>query len=217
MTMKWTALTIALFMTGAVASWSAATSSPDRPPKSVTGAPCSYDRKALLALDEKAFDQDLEGGWRTVANIPGCELAAADLLAAYRAEHPRSGGIVAWHEGQMRASAGQYERAVPLLESARKPVNQDTYGWNYYVDATVAFLRHDKPGLLAARRRLANVAYPQDASPLKDGYMVIPGQPGRPARRVRWPPNIEVVDALINCFDKPYSEAYGPACRPPMH
>src|SRR3546814_17902844 len=31
--------------------------------------------------------------------------------------------------------------------------------------------------------------------------------------RFRWPPNIEVVDALVACFNKPYKEAYGPTCR----
>src|SRR6478752_4781717 len=113
---------------------------------------CEYDQQALLALDEKAFDQDLSGrggGWRAMASTPGCELAAADLLAAYQAKHPSSSSILAWHEGQVRASAGQYELAIPLLESARKPTDQDAVGWNYYVDATVAFLRRDSSGLLA--------------------------------------------------------------------
>src|ERR1700741_2870649 len=84
---------------------------------------CKYDEEALLALDENAFDQDWDGaggGWRAIASTPGCELAAADLLAAYQAKHPHSNSILAWHEGQMRASANQYERAIPLLESARK-------------------------------------------------------------------------------------------------
>ena len=43
---------------------------------------CKYDEEALLALDENAFDQDLSGGWRAIASIPGCELAAAELLGA---------------------------------------------------------------------------------------------------------------------------------------
>jgi len=92
---------------------------------------CEYDQQALLALDEKAFDQDWSGrggGWRAIARTPGCELAAADLLAAYQAEHPSSSSILAWHEGQVRASAGQYERAIPLLESARKTTAQGALG-----------------------------------------------------------------------------------------
>jgi hypothetical protein len=183
--------------------------------------PCEYDKDALLALDEKAFDQDWSGrggGWRAIASTPGCELAAADLLAAYQAKHPGSSTILAWHEGQVRASAGQYERAIPLLESARKPADQDIAGWNHYVDASVAFLRRDKSGLLAARKLLAAVAFPENAGmpPLKDGIIELPTQPGQPTMRMRWPPNIDVVDGLIACFDKPYSEAYKTQCRPSL-
>jgi hypothetical protein len=99
---------------------------------------CSYGKDALLALDEKVFDQDLAGGgWRAVAKIPGCELAAADLPAAYQAAHPGAGLILAWHEGQMRASAGQSERAIPLLESARKAVSQDVASWNYLLELDI--------------------------------------------------------------------------------
>lgn len=180
---------------------------------------CDYDEDAMLALDEHAFDQDWSGtggGWRAVASIPGCELAAADLLAAYRAKHPSAGSILAWHEGQVRALAGQYERAMPLFESARKPEDQDFAGWNDYVDATLAFLRHDKPALSLARERLAAVAYPKSPAmpPLKDGFFELPTQPGQPSMRMRWPPNIDVVDGLLACFDKPYSEAYAASCRP---
>src|SRR6478736_1811435 len=115
---------------------------------------CEYDEGVLLALDEKAFDQDWNGrggGWRAMASTPGCELVAAKLLAAYRAKHPSSSSILAWHEGQVRASASKYERAIALFESARKPIDQDAVGWNYSVDATLAFLRRDKSGLVAAR------------------------------------------------------------------
>jgi len=117
----------------------------------------------------------------------------------------------------MRASAGQYEQAIPLLEAARKPVEQDPAGWNYYVDATLAFLRQDNPALLAAQERLAAVAYPEGTGmpPLKDGYFETPTPAGQPTMKMRWPPNIEVVDGLVACFGKPYTEAYGTSCRPP--
>lgn len=179
---------------------------------------CSYDRKALLSLDEQAFDQDLTsggGGWRKLSRTPGCELAAADLLSAYRAAHPAASSLLAWHEGQVRASANQYSMAIPLLASHRKDPSNDWAGWNHYVDATVAFLKGDKGALLRARDRLADVLYPNDADmpPFKDGHMEIPVQEGQPPIRVRWPPNIDVVDGLVKCFGKPYSEAYG-ACRP---
>ena len=179
---------------------------------------CAYDKAAMLDLDERAFDQDLAsggGGWRALANRPGCEPAAADLLAAYRAAHPGASGVLAWHEGQMRATAGQYDQAIPLLESDRKPPEQDPAGWNHYVDATVAFLRRDRAALVEAHRLLAAVPYPEGSGlpPLDGGYFEIPGAPGQPPARMRWPPNVEVVEGLIACFDKPYAQAYGTACR----
>ena len=178
---------------------------------------CSYDKAAMLGLDEEEFDQDLSGGWRAVANTSGCELAAADLLAAYRTQHPKVSAVLAWHEGQLRAMAGQYERAIPLLNQDRKPPGQDLAGWNYYVDATLAFLRQDKPALLNARHQLAAVPYAEGIGlpPLKNGYFEVPGQPGHPATHMRWPPNIDVVDGLVACFGKSYSEANEKSCRPP--
>jgi hypothetical protein len=83
--------------------------------------PCSYDRPAMLALDPAHFDHDLKGGgWRGLGDRPGCAVAAADLLAAYRAAHwgalkPGELHINYWHEGQMRATAGNGRDAVPLL------------------------------------------------------------------------------------------------------
>lgn len=178
---------------------------------------CIYDQEELLSLDEAAFDQDLpNGGWRKIGNIPGCEAAAAELIAAYRARHPESSSTVAWHQGQMLASAGMNEQAVPILESAKKDPSEDVGGWNYYVEATIAFLSGDKERLELARDQLAAVPY--DATPglppLVDGYIELPTQPDQPPIRMRWPPNIDVVDGLISCFGKSYSEAYGSSCRP---
>ncbi|PKV10926.1 hypothetical protein [Xanthomonas prunicola] len=174
-------------------------------------AGCIYDRAAMLALDEDAFDQDMQGGWRTIANRPGCAVAAADLLHDYRQAHAITGGIVVWHEGQMRAEAGQTAQAIALFEKSYKPAAEDLAGWNAYVDAMIAFLKRDRVGLDAARARLASVPYRQaeDMLPLQDGYMVFPAEKGRPEMKMRWPPNLDVVDGLIKCYDEPYSVAYG--------
>lgn len=178
---------------------------------------CAYDLEELLALDEAAFDQDLpDGGWRRIGNISGCELAAAELIAAYRARHPDASSTVAWHEGQMLASAGMNEQAIQVLESARKDPSLDIAGWNQYVDATVAFLAGDRERLEQARDQLA--ALPYDAAsgmpPLVDGFIEFPARSGQRPLRMRWPPNIDVVEGLLNCFGRSYNEAYGMACRP---
>jgi hypothetical protein len=180
---------------------------------------CQYDRDAMLSLDENSFDQDLSnsgGGWRSIGNIQGCEAAAGELISAYRAKHPSSGSVLAWHEGQMFASANQYSRAIPLLEIARKDPAEDAAGWNHYVDATVAFLQRDKAALMAAKGKLAATPYPEGTGmpPIKNGYIEFPAQPGQPVMKIHWPPNIDVVEGLINCFDKSYREADGTSCRP---
>jgi hypothetical protein len=166
---------------------------------------CAFDRAKMLALDERAFDQDLEGGWRTLGALEACWPVAADLIRDYRLARAPGSGILFWHEGQMRAFAGQSERAIPLFEAAREPAN-DGFGWNLYVDATVAFLNRDKPGLLVARAALAHIPKPDGVElSYKDAQ-------GR-VIEFTWPPNLDVIDDLIRCFDRPYKDAYGCSMR----
>lgn len=167
-------------------------------------APCAHDRAALLALDQQAFDQDMEGGWRMLARDPACYLAAADLIRDYRAMHGLTDTILFWHEGQMRAQAGQDAAAAALFEQSRKPPG-DPFGWNFYVEASLAFLRRDRFALLAAREALARLPRPADFDP-RDAR----GQPVQ----VRWPPNLNVVDGLIACFGQSYRAAYNCPARP---
>ncbi|MCI4590412.1 hypothetical protein MOK15_09930 [Sphingobium sp. BYY-5] len=169
---------------------------------------CEVDRDAMIALDPHAFDQDMDGGWRALAVKPDCQLAAADLIKDYRAAHPGHGTILFWHEGQLRAGAGQSEKALSLFEQSHQQPNQlnvDT-GWNAYVDASIAFLRHDATALKTARDKLANLPPPAqqpDATP-----------EAREIKVQSWPPNLDVVDGLVSCFDQPYSIAYSQSCRP---
>jgi hypothetical protein len=161
---------------------------------------CAFDRAKMLALDEQAFDQDFTGGWRTLQREE-CWLVAADLIRDFRKANSPNSKILFWHEGQMRAFAGQTEPAILLFETTREPVN-DVFGWNLYVDATIAFLNKDKPALLKARATLAKIPKPQNVDlSFKDAQ-------GRVVK-FTWPPNINVVDDFIKCFDRPYKEAYG--------
>jgi hypothetical protein len=48
--------------------------------------------------------------------------------------------------------------------------------------------------------------------PVVDGYMALDFGDGQ-KRKIRWPPNIDVVEGLQHCFDKPYAEAYRDECR----
>jgi len=175
---------------------------------------CDVDRTRLLALDETQFDQDMSGGWRALAAKPGCNLAAADLLRDYRQAHRNEAGILYWHEGQLRAFAGQSQEAIALMERSRKPAAADRGGWNPYVDATIAFLRKDRAALDNARLKLAAVQPPigKGAPPVIDGFMEVDFADGQ-KRKIRWPPNIDVVEGFVHCFDKPYGAAYASECR----
>jgi hypothetical protein len=173
-------------------------------------ADCSYDREALMALDEQGFDQDITGGWRKLADVSGCLEVAANLVRDYRESHKITSGILYWHEGQLRAMANHYEEAVMLMEKSRKPPLEDFAGWNLYVDATVAFLQKDSAALDRARQALATLQ-PSGELEVKDGFVVLHGNKSG----IRWPLNLEVIDGLRNCFWNSYTEAYGIACHVP--
>ena len=154
----------------------------------------------MLALDQRDFDQHMDKGWRVLARNSDCRIVAADLIREYIEANGEKGRIMTWHEGQLRAMAGQTERAIELFEESRKPAGQqDRFGWNYYVAATIAFLQRDKPQLLHARDQLGGVRRP-------DGYAPVDSF-GNPVD-LKWPPNLNVVDGLIECFDESYDHAY---------
>lgn len=158
---------------------------------------CSVNVGAAMALSFDAFDQGKTTGWRPLGDKPGCETAAADLIKYYRQTMIERISLLYWHEAQLRALAGQSADAIALMEQSRKPAGEDPFGWNPYVDASVAFLRNDRPGLEAARARL----------------QALPRLPDWPAGSP-WPMNGEVVDGLLACFGQGYAKAYGGACRP---
>jgi hypothetical protein len=160
--------------------------------------PCAYDRDKVMSLDQNAFDQDLKGGWRVLEDKPRCYVAAADLIRDYREAHHSTTSILFWHEAQMRASAGQTDAAIALFEKSRQ--THDPAGWNLYVDGTIAFLRHDRAALQAARDKLAALPKPQDFHPL--------GPNGKPFK-MDWPPNLNILDGFLVCFDRSYEKAYG--------
>lgn len=160
---------------------------------------CKYEPEDLeLGFD--AFNQNATAGWRALSMRPGCEEAAANMVRAYRMNAEAHLPLLYWHEAQLRALAGDYTTAIPLMKKSRGPTAQDKFGWNAYVDATIAFLQGDHTALEKARGRLVALPKPSDVD----------------AKR-SWPPNLGVVDGLIRCISKSYKVAYGPTCRNEMH
>ena len=169
---------------------------------------CTYDRPAVLALNEEAFDQDVIGGWRRLDDA-GCTEAAADLIRDWRLAHTadvRRRFLSFWHEGQLRAKAGQTALALALFDrSYKSPADDGRYGWNYYVDGSMAFLRRDRPAFDLAFSRLAALPRPADFDPT--------GPDGKPMA-VSWPPNLGVLEGFRRCWGQAYRSAYAQACRP---
>lgn len=166
--------------------------------------PCTYDRAAMLAQPTRDFDQT-PSGWRKVAKTSGCEAQAADLIKAYRranwaAHKPAEIHTSYWHEGQMRAAAGQDQAAIPLLMAGVNPY--PLHGNEIYAQGTIAFLNRDRRSLEDARARLAALPVPADWSEMQAAAATH-------RATLTWPPNLDVLDGLLNCFDQPYREAYG--------
>lgn len=171
---------------------------------------CAYDRAAMLAMDFEIFDQTYDDGWRTVGNVEGCELAAAELIADWRAENaPEDQTLMRWHEGQLRAAAGDIEAALESMKiSAQEEEAADNIANLAYKRATIAYLEQDRAALSEWREKLAALPKPDEFDAAADKFEAEYGW--RPV----WPSNLNVVDGLIACFDKPYGEAYSTSCQP---
>ena len=175
--------------------------------------PCSFDRVAMLALDEQSFDQDVGnggGGWRRIASKQECELAAADLIGEYRKVHGNNSPLLFWHEAQLRAFSGQNPQAIALFKKSYKPEEQD-FGWNAYADATIAFLQDDSQKLDKALARLKSTPAPPGET-LQGGQLEM-RQPDGTKFKMPWPLNVDVVQGLQRCMGKPYRDAYSSSCR----
>lgn len=184
------------------------------PERSAALAECGVDAarlNELLALDQQAFDQDMDGGWRPVGWEPGCESAAADLIAVWRTHSGNmiDRGIIDWHEGQMRAHAGETEAAITLFEQARS----GSAAWNLYIDATVAFMRRNRPALEAARAELAQMRPSEAEMAARRRFLEENPDVTVPEGFAEQPMNLNVVDNLIACFGRSYREAYGEGCE----
>lgn len=170
------------------------------PEQTFEGAPdCSYDLDAMLELDRRAFDQNLpDGGWRGLYER-GCYAEAAELIREWRHEKRDHTSILYTHEGQMRAYAGQTDEAIALLRLTYKPMDEDAdFGWNHYMDGTIAFLERDREALAKAIERLKSI-------PAREAQRVYAD--GRPADDFKWPPNLHVLEAFERCWGKSYAQA----------
>ena len=165
---------------------------------------CLQPDAAMLALPLHDFDQT-PAGWRSL-DAEGCEAVGADAIARYREVNRErlaneDLGTLIWHEGQLRAAAGQTDAAIALMLEGR---DGESEAIQPYVDATVAFLRQDRAALLDAHERLLGLPVPDYFAAAAERYRV--NYPDLPP--LVWPLNLNKVEGFIACFDRPYREAY---------
>ena len=154
-------------------------------------ADCAALYRQHLATDLKLsydqFDQTLGGGFRALVG-QRCHKEAGDLLEAWMHANHKDDESVRWHLAQQRALQGDYPEALQWARGTldvHEDVAKIHLHWNDYVLATIAFLQHDKPALLAARERVAA------------GAMVSQGDAV----------NLKFVDSLVKNFDASYAVA----------
>lgn len=172
-----------------------------------------------LSLGQHAFDQDLDGGgWRGLSYEEGCEPAAAALIQAYilysRPMPPDSHTILRWHAGQVLAGLGRTDEALAYFGGTYH-AEDESHGsaWNRYADATIAFLEDDYDALIEARDALALLKpSAEEVAERREWYESNPDTAAKFRdweEKITQPQNMHVVESLIACFGRPYSEAYG--------
>jgi hypothetical protein len=170
-------------------------------------AECRQPDAAMLALPLEDFDQG-DAGWRSL-DAEGCEAVVADAMVRYRELNREvlageDTSTLIWHEGQLRA-AGQTDAAIALMLQGR---DDESDAIQPYVDASIAFLRQDRPALEAAYARLIAMPAPDYFTRAAERYAAT--YPDLPP--LSWPLNRDKVEGFIACFDRPYREAY--VCDP---
>lgn len=169
----------------------------------------------LMTLDLQKFDQDMAGGWRAIANIEGCDHAAADAIKAYlhfsRPSAPAGNNLLRWHAGQSLAFAGQYEEARAFFQASYSTA-EDGGAWNLYVDATLGFLDGDMDRMVAARNALKEYTPSEDDIAAMRAFLAKNPHITFPEEAITQPQNMNVVQSLIRCVGSPYSVAYPGNC-----
>lgn len=167
----------------------------------------------LLGLSQKDFDQDFEGGWRSIGYKENCNNAAAEMIKSYilysEPNPPERIGILRWHAGQTKASAGKYAEAISLFKGTYQAEDDHELAWNFYVDATIAFLKNDRRALQLAHDNLAQLTVSEEEKASRRKFLKDNPKITMPEGFVDNPQNLSPVKSLLNCFGKSYKEAYG--------
>jgi hypothetical protein len=147
----------------------------------------SNGTKFDLELPFIQFDQTAGQGWRALSEKL-CFAQAAELLRRYRNANPDSHIVLAWHQSQMEAAAGNVSSAVSLAKATLRPTELELksgFHWNPYALGFVAFMERDKRVLERNVAKLREVVATEPKNAL----------------------NLASLRRLLACFDLPYQAA----------
>jgi len=163
---------------------------------------CAHDREAILALEFVAFDQTAGSGWRPLYEA-GCYQEAAELVRDWGARHGQTQSIIPYHEAQLWGYAGRSDVAIPLFERIYREMTAEASDpWKLYTEGNLAFLQRDRARLEAATAKLAALPRPADW-----GTRLTVTADGKPAQPPAWPPNLNITQAMLRCWDETYEVA----------
>jgi len=96
-----------------------------------------------------------------------------------------------------------------LFSGAYKPDPHKGRAWNLYADATIAFLQQDKAALQKAHDTLAALPVSEEEKASRRQFLKDNPNVTLPDGFIDAPQNLSPVRDFLNCFDRPYAEAYG--------
>ena len=196
------------------------------PAKASDPAVCVADTASYLDRDYWTFDQHPVSGWRAIADVPGCELAAADLIADYHAGLREKGEpVTIGLQPGMTTPDGD---PVDVDPDVRIQISSDgeVFLLYWHEGQIRAFGEQTQEALDLFRKSikpadqnsgdwnsyvLGSIAFLEgDRSALEKAAQIV----------ARWGenrPNYKVLDRLLNCFGESYRYAYAAAvCQSEM-
>lgn len=148
-------------------------------------------RELYIQMDYDEFDQG-KNGWRKVEEEKDGNYKEAAQLIIYYLENKtdlskRQKEILNFHAGQMFAYVNDYSAAQQYFSNAfSEKVNElEEKYWNAYINATIYFLRGDKPALEKTYKIMSML-------PSLDGVQ----------------PNLTIVKSFTENISRSYKEAY---------
>lgn len=167
---------------------------------------------AVLGIEYKEFNRLLDESWSHFDEQSPCKADNADLIAGYKEKVlRRQVHELTYREMQFAAASGQTERAIALLQDVL--AGETAPLMVHYREAELAFLQRDKAALQMARDRLSNLPETERFSKGVARFKTSNPDLTPPV----WPPNLNVVDRFLKCFEYSYREAYNGCVKSDPH